>query len=75
MAKIKGRYVAQIELNFEFDESEKGLLPFERIRERVVNELTPYLKEIITNEICSPNEGTVNVTQMYADVWKAEENV
>lgn len=70
MSQIKGRYVAQIEINFAMDESTHGLLPFEEINKRTTEGLTPMLKELIQNEI---DEGTeVTVTQMFADVWRAE---
>lgn len=71
MAMIKGRYVAQIEINFAMDESTQGLLPFEEIHKRTTEGLTPMLKELIQNEL---GEGTeVTVTQMFADAWRAED--
>lgn len=70
MAMIKGRYVAQIEINFAMDESTEGLLPFEEIHKRTTEGLTPMLKELIRDEI---DEGEVTVTQMFADVWMAED--
>jgi len=70
MRQIKGRYVAQIEINFAIDESTEGLLPFGEIHKRTTEGLTPMLKELIQNEI---SEGTeVTITQMFADVWRAE---
>lgn len=69
MAKIKGRYVAQIEINFERNEDEEGLLPFEEIHENLTVRFTPMLKADIEEGF----DGTVEVTQMYADVWRVEE--
>lgn len=69
MAKIKGRYVAQIEINFERNEDEEGLLPFEEIHENLTVRFTPMLKADIEEGF----DGTVEVTQMYADVWMVEE--
>ena len=69
MAKIKGRYVAQIEINFERNEDEKGLLPFDEIHENLTVHFTPMLKANIEEGF----DGTVEVTQMYADVWRVEE--
>ena len=69
MAKIKGRYVAQIEINFERNEDEEGLLPFEEIHENLTVRFTPMLKANIEEGF----DGTVEVTQMYADVWRVEE--
>lgn len=74
MRQIKGRYVAQIEINFAIDEDTEGLflLPFEEIRKRTTKELTPTLKKLIRDEI---GEGTeVTITQMFADVWRAEDD-
>lgn len=69
MTKIKGRYVAQIEINFERNEDEEGLLPFEEIHENLTVRFTPMLKANIEEGF----DGTVEVTQMYADVWRVEE--
>ena len=71
MRQIRGRYVAQIEINFAMDESTQGLLPFEEIHKRTTEGLTPMLKELIQDEI---SEGAkVTVTQMFADVWMSED--
>lgn len=71
MRRIKGRYVAQIEINFAIDESTEGLLPFEEIHKKVTEELTPMLKDLIRDEIGKEME--VAVTQMFADVWRTDD--
>ena len=71
MAMVKGRYVAQIEINFAIDESTEGLIPFEEIHKRTTEGLTPMLKELIQNEI--GEEAEITVTQMFADVWRGED--
>lgn len=70
MAMIKGRYVAQIEINFAMDESTEGLLPFEEIYKRTTDGmLTQTLQKLIQNE-----RAEVTITQMFADVWRAEDD-
>jgi hypothetical protein len=67
---IKGRYVAQIEVNFMHDEKDPNILPFEEIKKNL-NEITPELQKLLENELCDEND-CVTVTQMFADVWRAE---
>ena len=70
MRQIKGRYVAQIEINFAMDESTEGLLPFEEIHKRITDGmLTQTLQELIQNE-----RAEVTITQMFADVWRTEDD-
>lgn len=69
MAKVKGRYVAQVEINFEIDEDEEGLLPFDEMHEKLTVRFTPMLKAYIEEGF----DGSVEVTQMYADVWRVED--
>ncbi len=69
MAKIKGRYVAQVEINFDIDENGEGILPFEEIHENLTMRFTPMLKAYL-NKVAGEN---VEVTQMYADVWRVED--
>lgn len=69
MTKIKGRYVAQVEINFEINEDEKGLLPFDEMHENLTVRYTPMLKAHL-NEV---SDVPVEVTQMYADVWRVED--
>lgn len=69
MAKIKGRYVAQVEIDFDIDEDEEGLLPFDEIHENLTVRFAPMLKAHIEEGFY----GNVAVTQMYADVWRVED--
>ena len=72
--KIVGRYVCQVEINVSVDGNTKGLLPFEKIRERFTgDELTDTMREIISSEFLCGDEVTVNVTKMYGDAYKAED--
>ena len=71
--KIVGRYVCQVEIDLSIDESTKGLLPFEVIHEKFTGDvLTDTVREIISDELIEGDEGTVTVTKMYGDVYKAE---
>lgn len=44
MRLIKGRYVAQIEVDFEIDENESEL-SLDKIRDNVTNNFTPVLQD------------------------------
>lgn len=69
MGQIKARYVAQIEADFEFEESESEL-PFDEIHDTITNKLTPELQDFLRGEF--EPLGKAIVTQMYADVWRNE---
>ena len=68
MAKIKARYVGMVTMNFEIDENEPGVYPFETIKENL-NGLNNAIREILNDEI----EGSFSVEQMFLDVWRAED--
>ena len=71
--KIVGRYVCQVEIDLSIDENTEGLLPFEVIYEKFTGDvLTDTVREIISDELIEGDEGTVTVTKMYGDVYKAE---
>lgn len=72
MSKIKGKYVATVIIELEADESKKGLLPFERIKENF-NGMTPIVKKILEDEIADPELGTVEVLEQFCDVWRCED--
>lgn len=70
---IKARYVAQIECDFELNETESILL-LNVIRDNVsfTQVLQAHLQEDIS---CALDEGNVKVTvtQQYADAWRVED--
>lgn len=67
---IKGKYVAQVEIDISADENMPGLLPMDEIKENM-NNFTSALKKLNEDEV---DENThVTVTQLYADVWKTED--
>lgn len=70
--RYKGRYVAQIVIDFDMEKKER-MLPFEEIKKRTVNgELTDMIKDVVTGELVD-DYGTVSVTQQYADMYEVEE--
>ena len=66
---IKGRYVAQIEIDFQTEETNIGL---EEIRNRMRNGWLSNAIEEKTKEIFD-DMAEINITQQYADVWEANE--
>ena len=69
--RYKGRYVAQIVIDFDM-EKEEGMLPFEEIKKRTVDgELTDAIKDVVVGEVID-DYGTVTVTQQYADMYEVE---
>ena len=71
--KYKGRYVAQVEVDFDINSEESGLKPFAEIQKSVREEFTPLLQDIIRGEVIDDN-GTVKITQQYADLYEVEED-
>ena len=72
MAIIKGKYVATVEIKFDFEENEK-LLPFEKIKTKIEEELTPFLRELIKDEVAE-DIATAEVRQQYADCYRVIED-
>ena len=70
--RIKGRYVAQIVIEFDY-EKEEGMLPFGEIKKKVVDgELTNAIRDVVIDEVID-DYGTVAVTQQYADMYEVED--
>ena len=70
--RYKGRYVAQIVIDFDILE-QKGMLPFEEIKKKTIDgELTDAIKDVVVGEIID-DCGTVTVTQQYADMYEVKE--
>lgn len=70
--RYKGRYVAQIVIDFDILER-KGVLPFEEIKKKTIDgELTDAIKDVVVGEIID-DCGTVTVTQQYADMYEVKE--
>ena len=71
--RYKGRYVAQIEIDFDFKRTEE-MLPLEEIKEKTFGGwLTDEIKDVIEGEIMDNRYGKTTVTQQYADMYEVEE--
>ena len=71
MARIKGKYVATVEINFDFEEKE-NYLPFDVIKHNIENEITPNLLELIQDELAG-DIGIAEVRQQFVDCYRVEE--
>ena len=71
---IKGKYVAQVEIDISADENMPGLLSIDEIKE-IMNRFTGALKNLLEDEVPEITNitATVTVTQLFADVWKTED--
>lgn len=65
---IKGRYVAQVTIDYEVKEDMPGLLPFETLKDVVQNQTTDAIKAMLEDEM--GEVGKITVEQQYADLWK-----
>jgi hypothetical protein len=65
---IKGKYVAQIEIDILVDENTPNLLPFDQLKNAVHNEMTAVVKSMLNDEFS--DIGTITVCQQFADLWK-----
>ena len=75
MSKIKGRYVATVVIDIDYEETDKTN-PVEQIRENVCGgALTDAIREVIDEWIVDESIGTLRVTQDYAEIHLAEEDV
>ena len=72
MARIKGKYVAMVEINFDFEEDE-NYLPFDEIKNNIETELTPILQEVIQEEVAPNDICTTEVRQQFVDCYRVEE--
>lgn len=65
---IKGKYVATIELNFDFDENLEGVLPFETLKELVKGEkMDNAIVKMLTEEF--GDLAVIELRKQYADMW------
>lgn len=69
--RYKGRYVAQIGIDFEFEYKE-GMLPLEEIKYQVLGGgMTKEIENLLSDEV--NDLSTVTVTQKYADLQVVED--
>lgn len=70
MSRIKGRYVATVEIDFDA-EREPGMVSIEEMQESLRrNKFTEEIHHMIQDEF---DFGKVHVTQQYADIYEVEE--
>lgn len=72
MSRIKGKYVAQIEMDIDAERTE-DINSLEYIRDRLVNGyVTTELENLVSDEM--GDYVTVTVTQQYADAWEVQDD-
>ena len=68
---IKGKFVATIEIDLAVDENTPNLLPFEKLKEAVHNEMGAAVKDMLCEEF--GDIATVKVTKSFADLYRTED--
>lgn len=68
MSRIKGRYVAQLVMEWD-QEREKNTVPIEEIKVRA-KQLPQALKELLLNET---EASSIEVTEQYCDFWEVDD--
>lgn len=68
---IKGKYVGIVTLEICVDENEPGCLPFEKMKESIMNDLNGEIKSLLEDEV--GDSATVSVTQQFADLYITNE--
>ena len=69
MSRVKGRYVAQVIIDWN-QEREQNMLPIESIRENA-----KYLTQSITESLTEAVQGKtqIEVTEQYCDFWEVDD--
>ena len=65
---IKGKFVATIEIDIDVDENTPGLLPFEKLKDAVHNDMETAVKDMLCEEF--GDIATVKVTKTFADLYR-----
>ena len=68
---IKGKFVATIEIDIAVDENTPGLLPFEKLKGAVQNEMDTAIKDMLCEEFV--DIATVKVTKTFAVLYRTED--
>ena len=68
---IKGKLGATIEIDIAVDENTPNLLPFEKLKEAVHNEMENVVKDMLCEEF--GDIATVKVTKTFADLYRTED--
>ena len=68
---IKGKFIATIEIDIAVDENTPNLLPFEKLKKAVHNDMEVAVKDMLCEEF--GDIATVKVTKTFADLHKTED--
>ena len=68
---IKGKFVATVEIDIAIDENTPNLLPFEKLKEAVHNDMETAVKDMLCEEF--GEKKTVAVTKSVEVLYKTEE--
>ena len=68
---IEGKFVATIEIDIAIDESTPNLLPFEKLKGAVYNDMEVAVKDMLCEEF--GDIATVKVTKTFADLYRTED--
>ena len=68
---IKGKFIATIEIDITIDESTQNLLPFEKLKAAVHNDMEVAVKDMLCEEF--GDIATVKVTKAFSDLYKTED--
>ena len=68
---IKGKFAATIEIDIAVDENTPGLLPFEKLKCAVHNDMEKAVKDMLREEF--GDIATVKVTKTFADMYRTED--
>lgn len=67
---IKGKFVATIEIDIALDENTPNLLPFEKLKAAVHNDMETAVKDMLCEEF--GDIATVKVTKTFANLYRTE---
>ena len=68
---IKGKFAATVEIDIAIDENTPNLLPFEKLKEAVQNDMEIAVKDMLGEEFWGI--ATVKVTKTFADLYRTED--
>ena len=68
---IKGKFAATIEIDIAVDENTQNLLPFEKLKAAVHNDMETAVKDMLCEEF--GDIATVKVTKTFADLYRTED--
>lgn len=69
---IKGKFVATVEIDIAIDENAANLLPFEKLKAAVHDDMETTVKDMLCEEF--GDIVAVKVTKTFADLYRTEDN-